>query len=184
ALATCLLGACAVGPDFQRPDAPTATRYTSETAEPLQRLVYGESAPADWWTLFESEELNELMQQAKEGNFTLAAARSSLAQARELLAAQRGTRLPQVGLSGGTGRQQLGAKFLGSFELPAFTYYAIGTDVSYALDYTGGVARSIEQRQAQVDYYQHELNAAWLSLTGNVALQYFTIVFTKAQIQA
>ncbi|MDY6949584.1 MAG: efflux transporter outer membrane subunit, partial [Pseudomonadota bacterium] len=30
----------------------------------------------------------------------------------------------------------------------------------------------------------HELDAAWLSLTGNVALQYFTIVFTQAQIQA
>lgn len=189
AVASCLLSACAaVGPDFQRPDAPTATRYTSEASQavtdPMQRLVYGTAPPADWWSLFESEELNRLMQQAKESNFTLAAARSTLAQAQELLAAQRGTRLPQVGLSSGAGRQQLGAKFLGSFQLPAFTYYAIGTDVSYMLDYTGGIGRSIEQRQALADYYQHELDAAWLSLTGNVALQYFTIVFTKAQIQA
>lgn len=188
AVAACLLSACAVGPDFKRPDAPTATRYTGETSQaatdPLQRLVYGTSPPADWWSLFESDELNRLMQQAKESNFTLSAARSSLAQAQELLAAQRGTRLPQVGASAGTGRQQLGAKFLGSFQLPAFTYYAVGTDVSYTLDYTGGTARSIEERQALADYYQHELDAAWLSLTGNVALQYFTIVFTKAQIQA
>lgn len=188
AIVACLLGGCAVGPDFHRPDAPLATRYANETAhvvaDPLQRLVYGASAPADWWALFESEELNELMQQAKQGNFTLAAARASLAQARELLAAQRGTRWPNVGLSAGAGRQQLGAKSLGSFDLPAFTYYAVGSDVSYALDYTGGLARSIERRQALADYYQHELDAAWLSLTGNVALQYFTIVFTKAQIQA
>lgn len=175
------LSACAVGPDFHRPDAPTVTRYT---ADPSQQLVYGSSPPSDWWTLFDSEELNRLMAQAKENNFTLAAARSSLAQARELLAARRGTRLPRVGLNAGSGRQQLGAKFLGSFELPAFTYYAIGADVSYALDYTGGIARSIEQQQALADVYQHELDAAWLSLTGNVALQYFTIVFTKAQIQA
>ncbi|MDY6945473.1 MAG: TolC family protein, partial [Pseudomonadota bacterium] len=159
AISACLLSACAaVGPDFQQPDAPTATRYTSEAAQaatdPLQRLVYGAAAPADWWTLFESDELNRLMQQAKQSNFTLAAARASLAQAQELLAAQRGTRLPQVGLNGGAGRQQLGAKFLGSFQLPAFTYYAVGADVSYMLDYTGGVARSIEQRQALADYYQ------------------------------
>lgn len=188
AVTACLLSACAVGPDFKQPDAPTVTRYTGEASQPasdpLQRLVYGASPPADWWALFESEELNRLMQQAKESNFTLAAARSSLGQAQELLAAQRGTRLPQVGLNGGSGRQQLGAKFLGSFQLPTFTYYAIGADVSYTLDYTGGVARSIEQRQALADYYQHEVDAAWLSLTGNVALQYFTIVFTKAQIQA
>lgn len=187
AVATCLLSACAVGPDFKRPDTPTATRYTSETpatTDPMQKLVYGSQPPADWWSLFESQELNGLMQQAKDNNFTLAAARSSLSRAQELLAAQRGTRLPKVGLSGGIGRQQLGAKFLGSFQLPAFTYYAVGADVSYMLDYTGGVARSIEQRQAQAEYYQHELDAAWLSLTGNVALQYFNIVFTKAQIQA
>lgn len=188
AVAACLLSACAVGPDFERPDAPTVTRYTGEAsptvADPLQRLVYGNSPPADWWTLFDSEELNRLMQQAKESNFTLSAARSSLAQAQELLAAQRGTRLPKVGLNAGSGRQQLGAKFLGEFQLPAFTYYAVGADVSYTLDYTGGIARSIEERQALADYYQHELDAAWLSLTGNVALEYFTIVFTKAQIQA
>lgn len=185
-----LLAACAVGPDFKRPDAPATTRYTRDSepsqapTDPMQRLVYGTSPPADWWTLFQSEELNRLMQQAKESNFTLAAARSSLAQAQELLAAKRGTRLPKVGLSAGSGRQQLGAKFLGSFSLPTFTYYAVGADVSYTLDYNGGIARSIEQREALASYYQQELNAAWLSLTGNVALQYFTIVFTEAEIQA
>lgn len=187
AVTTCLLGACAVGPDFQQPDAPTATRYTSESTapvDPLERLVYGESPPPDWWTLFESDELNRLMQQAKENNYTLAAARSTLARAQELLAAQRGTRLPQVDLDAGAGRQQLGAKFLGSFQLPPFTYYAVGAGVSYLLDYNGAVGRSIEQQQALADYYRYELDAAWLSLTGNVALQYFTIVFTKAQIQA
>ena len=187
AVSAALLTACAVGPDFKQPDAPTVSRYTREAvapSDPLQQPVYGSAPPDDWWTLFESDGLNRLMQQAKEGNFTLAAARSSLAQANELLAAQRGTRLPQVGLNAGAGRQQLGAKFLGELQLPTFTYYAIGADVSYTLDYTGGVARSVEQRQALADFYQHELNAAWLSLTGNVALQYFTIVFTEAQIQA
>lgn len=187
-----LLTACAVGPDFKPPAEPVTSRYTSESkqdqggpaADPMQRPVYGPAPPKDWWTLFESDELNRLMQHAKEGNFTLAAARSSLAQANELLAAQRGGRVPHVGLNGGSGRQKLGAKFLGEFKLPAFTYYAIGADVSYTLDYTGGVARSIEQRQALADFYRHELDAAWLSLTGNVAVQYFTIVFTKAQIQA
>ena len=147
-------------------------------------MAFGETPPNEWWTLFQNEELNRLMQQAKEGNYSLAAARSSLAQAEELLAARSGTRLPQVNLVGGAGRQQMGAQALGDFRLPTFTYYAIGADVRYTLDYTGGIARSIEQQQAQAEYYKHELDAAWLSLTGNVAVQYFTIVFTQAQIQA
>lgn len=181
--ATFALTACAVGPDFHRPQAPTATRYIAPN-DPSQRFIYGETAPNHWWTLFDSEELNRLMQQARQGNFTLAAARSSLAQAGELLAARRGTRLPQAALTGGAGRHKLGASALGPFQLPTFTYYAIGADVSYTLDYTGGVARSIEQQQALAEQYRHELDAAWLALTGNVAIQYFTIVFTNAQIQA
>ncbi|WP_161965960.1 efflux transporter outer membrane subunit [Steroidobacter cummioxidans] len=177
------LSACAVGPDFKRPDAPTASRYVA-APDQTQRFIYGETPPNEWWTLFQNDELNRLMQQAKENNFTLAAARASLAQAEELLAARSGTRLPKVDLTGGAGRQQLGAQSLGNFHLPTFTYYAIGADVRYTLDYTGGIARSIEQQRALTEYYQHELDAAWLSLTGNVAVQYFTIVFTQAQIQA
>ncbi len=177
------LSACAVGPDFERPEAPATSRYTAVN-EPTQRIIYGQTAPNDWWTVFKSDELNRLMQQAKQSSFTLAAARSSLAQARELLEARTGTRLPKVNLTGGAGRQQMGAQALGDFHLPTFTYYAIGADVRYTLDYTGGVARSIEQERALTEYYQHELDAAWLSLTGNVAVQYFTIVFTQAQIQA
>ncbi|MET0533172.1 MAG: efflux transporter outer membrane subunit [Steroidobacter sp.] len=180
---TFALSACAVGPDFKSPDAPATNRYTA-ASDPAQRVIYGEATPNDWWTLFQSDELNRLMQQAKEGNFTLAAARASLAQAQELLAARRGVELPRVNLTGGVGRQQMGAQALGDFHLPIFTYYAVGADVRYTLDYTGGVARSIEQQQARAEYYQHELDAAWLSLTGNVAIQYFTIVFTQAEIQA
>lgn len=180
---TFALSACAVGPDFKRPDAPSTSRYTAVSDE-TQRLVYGEIPPHDWWTVFQNDELNRLMQQAKEGNYTLAAARSTLARADELLAARRGTRLPKVDATAGTGRQQLGAQMMGDFKLPTFTYYGVGADVRYTLDYTGGIARSIEQQQALAEYYQHELDAAWLSLTGNVAVQYFTIVFTQAQIQA
>ncbi len=120
---TVALSACAVGPDFKRPDPPSASRYTV-VSDDTQRFIYGETPPNDWWTVFQNDELNRLMQQAKEGNYTLAAARSTLAQADELLAARRGTRLPKVNATGGSGRQQLGAQALGDFKLPTFTYYA------------------------------------------------------------
>ena len=187
-----LLSACAVGPDFKRPDGPNTERYTQEsqtqTAAPAddvaQRITLGQAPPVEWWTLFQSEDLNGLMRQAVAGNNTLAAARSTLAQAQELLSAQTGKRYPQVTLDGGNGRQQLGAKFLGTFSIPAFTYYAVGASVSYNLDYTGGIKRSIEQQAAATEFQKHELNAAYLSLTGNVAMQFLTIASTGAQIKA
>jgi NodT family efflux transporter outer membrane factor (OMF) lipoprotein len=190
-VASVALTACAVGPDFKRPDRPQAERYTpsesqsaAQTGDAAQHITLGQSPPVEWWTLFQSDELNALMKKAAADNFSLAAARSQLAQAQELLTAQTGVRYPQVTLNGGSGRQQLGAQFLGTFEIPAFTYYAVGARVSYTLDYTGGIARSIEQQAAFTEYQKHELSAAYLSLTGNVAMQFLTIASTNAQIKA
>jgi NodT family efflux transporter outer membrane factor (OMF) lipoprotein len=184
--ASLALTACALGPDFKRPDAPNAERYSkeAETSSLDQQVTLGQAPPVEWWTLFESNELNALMKTALSDNFTLAAARSTLAQAQELLTAETGIRYPQVTLNGGNGRQQLGAQFLGTFQIPAFTYYAVGAKVSYNLDYTGGVARSIEQQAALTEYQKHELSAAYLSLTGNVAMQFLTIASSTAQIKA
>jgi NodT family efflux transporter outer membrane factor (OMF) lipoprotein len=190
--AAAVLTACAVGPDFKRPDAPTTTAYvknpradlSAPAADSAQHITFGQAPPNEWWTLFQSEELNKLMQKAVSDNLTLAAARASLAQSQELLAAQRGTQLPQVELNGGNGRQKLGAQFLGPFQIPPFTYYSIGAGVRYTLDYTGGVARSVEQRAALAEFQKNELSAAYLSLTGNVAMQFLTIASARAQIQA
>ena len=65
-----VLTACAVGPNFKRPDAPGAERYTKETpAQSLdQQVTLGQAPPVEWWTLFQSDELNALMKTALSDN--------------------------------------------------------------------------------------------------------------------
>ena len=190
AAATLLLGACTVGPDFQRPDAQAPAAYTA-AAEPLdslagggQRLASGTNPAADWWSLFGSPELDAAMRQSIAGNRNLAAARATLAQAREAVNASAGALYPQVSLNGGVGRQQYGAQFEGPVNFPPFSYYAIGPAVSYTLDYTGGERRSVEQQRAQAQAQGFELRAAYLSLTGNVAQQALAMASAQAQIDA
>src|SRR5262245_20381251 len=62
---------CAVGPDFRRPGAPAANSYTRQpltttaTAEipggEEQRFVQNQDISHQWWTLFQSPELNTLI---------------------------------------------------------------------------------------------------------------------------
>ncbi len=86
-------------------------------------------------------------------------------------------------MTAGLGRQKYGAQFFGSsFEgLPPFTYYALGPTVSYALDYTGGTARSVEQQYAQTEY-QKQLNAAYLMVSGNAVMQCLRIALLQGEI--
>jgi NodT family efflux transporter outer membrane factor (OMF) lipoprotein len=183
------LGACSVGPDFKRPEPPAAERYTSDTpavetgTAATQHPVLGKEIEGDWWSLFGSEMIDRVVQQALEHNRTLEAAAQTLAESHELARAEAGLRYPQVGLTAGVGRQQYGAEFFGgSFSFPPFTYLAVGPTVNYTLDYTGGIARSVEQLQAQAEASHQQLNAAFLSVSGQAVMQAITIASLRAQI--
>jgi NodT family efflux transporter outer membrane factor (OMF) lipoprotein len=177
-----LLTGCVAGPDFESPKTPPAERYTTES---LPSLALANSAvPEQWWSVFRSPKLDDTVRTALNGNRGLQAAQSTLKQANELLGVAKAARNPEVSGEAGAGRQKLGAAFLGGFDLPPFSYYSVGASVSYVFGLAGGVRRTIEQQQALAEVQQHELNAAQLSLTGNVVLQAFAIASARAQIRA
>ena len=191
AMITVLLASCAVGPDFKRPDAPTAQRYTttglpSDTASAdgiSQSVQTGATLDPEWWRLFQSDVLNATAIRALEHNRTLVAAAATLAQAQELANARAGALAPKVDFTAGTGRQKYGAQFLGPLPgIAPFTYFSIGPTISYTLDYTGGVARSVEQQRAFAEYRAHQLAAARLAVTGNTVMQALQIASLNAQI--
>src|SRR5277367_3245035 len=64
---------CAVGPDFARPTPPPASRYTRDTlhaeedaskSDTLQHVALGREIEGNWWTLFHSEAIDQLVAQA------------------------------------------------------------------------------------------------------------------------
>src|SRR5471032_2645162 len=107
-----LISGCTVGPNFVRPVAPHTDGYVEAPAAAsagaaanvpadVQHIVLGGDVAPDWWTLFHSDALDDLIREAIAGSPTLVAAQSTLAQAQELTAAAGGARYPQVDLTGG-----------------------------------------------------------------------------------
>ena len=189
AAAGCLaLGACAAGPDFKPPQPPTALSYAAAYDAPLppdQRVALGAKIEGDWWAQFHSPALDQLMRLALADNQDLAAARSRLAQAREEVTAARGALLPQASLGATAGRQKYGAALFGPLDItiPPFAYYSIGPSVSAPLDLFGGARRALEQQAAYADYQQDQMDAAYLSLTANVAMQVLAAAAARAEIE-
>jgi NodT family efflux transporter outer membrane factor (OMF) lipoprotein len=190
--ASCALsiGGCVVGPNFTRPAPPPAEHYTADapggevasTDTPRQHMALGEEIEGDWWSLFHSDAINDLVTQAVAHNRNLTAAAATLKQAQELALAQAGSQYPRVDLSAGAGRQQYGKEFLGPIGIPPFTYFAVAPTVSYTLDYTGGVARGVEQQYALAEAERHQLDAAYLTVTGQAVMQVLAIASARAQI--
>lgn len=101
------LTGCAVGPDFQRPATPDVDRYTTESLPPqtvsvevkggeAQRFVKDMDIPGQWWTLFHSKPLNDLISQALKANPDLEAAQAALRGAWETVYAQQGAFFPSI----------------------------------------------------------------------------------------
>jgi NodT family efflux transporter outer membrane factor (OMF) lipoprotein len=172
-----IVSGCVAGPDFVTPAAPSASRYTAGAVNAGTAVE-----PDAWWSLLNSSQLDALIREALADNRTLAAARSTLAEARALSDAAQAGRYPRADLDAGVGRQKYGAAFLGPEHLPPFTYYSIGPAVTYTFDFAGGVHRTIEQQRALAEVQQHEVQAAALSLSGNVAMQVLAIAGARAQI--
>ncbi|HVO87849.1 MAG TPA: efflux transporter outer membrane subunit [Casimicrobiaceae bacterium] len=186
------LAGCAIGPDFARPVPPQEDRYTAESLQlehahandGEQRLIAGASLSGEWWTLFHSEALDGIVKRALAGNRTLRAADATLTQMQELVTARAGALYPQVQLEAGVGGQKYGAQFLGTQpKPPPFKYFAVGPSVSYALDFTGGVARSVEQQAALAEYQRQQVGAAYLAVSGNAVMQALRIAALDAQIR-
>ena len=178
-----LAGCQTVGPSFRAPPAPTTTAYTpaSDAAPNAQHIALGQKVADDWWRAFQSPDLDRVMRQALAGNPSLAAANATLAALHADLAAVKGQRLPEVDLSAGVERERLNFQALGlsssSFpglsvdNNPTFPLYSVGPSVSYALDLWGGVHRQVESAAARADAQARQVDAAYLTLTGNVATQ-------------
>lgn len=179
-LVSCLaLSGCAVGPDFQSPVAPATQSYTRDTlpatteaAGAAQTFTQADTAPPMWWTQFGSDALNRLVDTALHNSPTLAQAQAKLMEARENYVAEAGaTEYPAIDASLSTTRQKVDLNSFGITSVPSpgpFTIYNASLSVSYALDIFGGNRRTLEGLMAQVDYEAYELEAARLSLAGNV----------------
>jgi len=182
-LAVALLSGCTVGPDFRAPPAPDVATYTRDAAPSVTAEASGPGgaaqtfettahAPRAWWTQFGSPELDALVDEALRASPTLDAARARLVEARETYNAQAGaTRLPSVDAKLSGTRQKIDLAAFGITAVPnpgPFSLFNASVSVSYLLDLFGANRRALEATLARVDYRAYELDAARLSLAGNV----------------
>ncbi|MCC6135861.1 MAG: efflux transporter outer membrane subunit [Candidatus Contendobacter sp.] len=194
ALGLALLAGCTVGPNFAPPDPPAIDRYTPEPQPAMTVATAGSSGaaqrlnpvmdiPAQWWMLFQSPELDRLVRQALANSPSLVQAGARLKQAQEEVNTRSGqTTYPNVSASISAQREQVDLAAFGvPFPSPPpFNLLNGSVTVSYALDLFGSNRRLIESLNAQAEYEHWQLQAARLTLAGNV----ISAAIRQAQLRA
>jgi NodT family efflux transporter outer membrane factor (OMF) lipoprotein len=187
---------CTVGPHYHSPAPPTVGSYTREpvqatvqspgTGGTVQRFTSGTDIPAQWWMLFRSPALDQMVREALSNSPTLLQASDRLTEAQDELSARTGaTKYPTVTGNASAESEQVNLKSFGvPFPNPKpFSLLNGSVAVSYALDLFGANRRLIESLDAQVAYESWQMRAARLMLAGNVVSATIRQAELRSQIE-
>jgi NodT family efflux transporter outer membrane factor (OMF) lipoprotein len=195
--ASLLLAGCTVGPNFKAPAPPNVPGYTpaplsSTGSTPdlpggeAQQFVPGRDVPGDWWALFHSVPLNNLIERSLQANPDLKAAQAALAVARENVLAQRGAYYPNVSAGFSASRQQTSTLLAPVPNSNAFNFslYTPQVSVSFVPDVFGLNRRTVESLKAQEQQARFVLAATHITLSSNVAAAAIQQASLRGQIAA
>jgi NodT family efflux transporter outer membrane factor (OMF) lipoprotein len=143
--------------------------------------------PAQWWTLFHSADLNQLVSEAIAKNPDIASAQAALRSARESFVAQRSSAYPNAQGSFSVSRQQSPTFYAPPINNHNSQYvygvHTLSLDVAYTPDVFGNLRYQTAAAKAAVDIQRYQTEATYLTLTSNVALTAITLAAIRGQLE-
>ena len=173
-----LLSACAIGPDYQRPESAAAADYKEAAgwtrANPSDALARGA-----WWELYGDAQLNGLVEKLNSSNQTVAQSEAQFRQAQALVRSARGAFLPSADLSVGKTRSSQGTGSSNS----SLTSSSSGirdtlnaqVGVSWEADVWGKLRRGLEANEASAEASLADLAAMRLSQQSELVQNYLQL---------
>jgi multidrug efflux system outer membrane protein len=167
--------ACAVGPDYRRPEvaAPAAFRGEEGARDPASL------ADLPWWDVFADPALEALIRQALAGNYDLRVAVARVEQARALAGVARAELFPWVNYQAGVQKSRGVFKFVPELELPeggTDNLFLGGLAATWEIDVWGRIRRSNEAARAELMATEEGRRGVLLSLVSDVAQAYFELL--------
>ena len=184
AIAVCL-SSCTVGPNHVQPDVTdiTPASWRWQTAAPRDDAPRG-----DWWTVFHDSELTRLENLALQASPNLQAAAAKVDQARAAARISTASWSPDIRLNGDASREQTSGNLPSPVpvNIPRGRINSFSTliDLTYEIDFWGKIRREVESARATADASSANYYSAILTLTGDVAAQYFLLRAADAELDA
>jgi len=175
-----LLAGCTVGPDYQRPDAPTGAGFKEAAdAPPGWKLgTPGDGIPKGaWWSIYHDPVLDGLETQVALSNQNIKSFEAQYRSAEAIVDEARSQEYPTVGVSAGVTRSRggTGSTGTGTGGGGARTQYTAEGTASWDLDLWGRIRRQVESDKASAAVSAADLANATLSAQETLATDYFQL---------
>jgi len=173
-----VIGGCAAGPDYRRPELDVPSSY-------VQPVEEGESfANLAWWELFRDPQLQELVRIALEENQDLGIAAARVDEFRAVLGVTRASQLPGLDVTASAARVDGSDRvFPGNLVDGAVDNFRLGADVFFEVDLFGRLRRATEAARAQLLATEEARRSITISLVASVAGTYMLLRDLDAQLE-
>jgi NodT family efflux transporter outer membrane factor (OMF) lipoprotein len=179
-LVLALPGCFTVGPDYKSLDIAAPDLWTSSMRRGLSAAEPKAETLANWWTTFGDAELTNLVERAIVGNVDVQRAQARIREARARRGIAEAGLFPSLDL-GGSATVSRGSEEIGSGVRREL--YRTGFDASWEVDVFGGVRRSIEAAQGDLEASVADYRDVLVSLIAEVALNYVEARTFQTQLQ-
>ena len=177
-----LNGCVMVGPDYVRPDIEVSKEWKNQP----ENSNTNTDTLSEWWKAFDDPKLSKLIEMAVKNNLDLKKAQASIREARARKGLAKAGLFPTIESSGSTTRskssENTGSVTSGNSSAITSDLYSLGFDASWELDIFGGVRRSVEAAQANLDASQENMRDVLVTLLAEVAKNYIDVRTYQSRI--
>jgi len=169
-----LLAACAMGPNYKRPEVKAPAAFRGQPAQPDAKSL----ADLAWWDLYRDPVLEKLIRTALQQNYDVKIALARVEEFRAAAGIAGFGSIPQVSAGAGGSRSRIstvGPTPLPASAKPVRSTYNAGVDISYEIDLWGRVASL--QAAARADFLASEFarDTTRVAVMSSVASAYFAL---------
>ena len=182
ALGVLALGACMVGPDYERPAMPLPGAFAGPSAAVAAGTT--DSVPAEWWRLFDDPTLDDLVATALANNTDIVQAVARIEQADANVRVVNAALFPQLNLGGTASRTAYSSKVVAP-QSPGELLQnnlLLELSASFEIDFWGKLRRASEAARAQDLSTRYAKDVVTLSTAALTTQTYFALRSLDAQI--
>jgi multidrug efflux system outer membrane protein len=164
-----MTGCTAVGPNYVQPETKVSTSWNTRLEGGLSAEEMDPNTLAKWWTTINDPELTNLIERAKTNNLDIKNALARVLESRARRGIAAASLYPNLNVSGSATRSR--TKDVDTTS----SLYSANFDAGWEMDIFGGVRRSVEAADADLQTAQENLHDVLVSLLAEVALNYIEL---------
>lgn len=174
-----LPGCQSIWPDYMRPKVDMPAQYVEASQQSADKVQIANN----WWTLYQDETLNDLVNKALQNNQDIKLAVARIEEADAAMREVGAFLLPQINLDAGAKRSRVTESGASQqFTSNPRNNFNIQLGTTFELDFWGKLSRDKESARAQAMSTRYAKDTVALSLTGLVASNYLTLRSLESQM--